>query len=114
MTQVMKVQRSYSLQLGNRSSPGGGDKAEMLAQEGSSGGVDSVTDGASDRNGRIADCSHNGDHDLSLAYTLDLPVPSSSETAVRVCARTPKKVRTWHCYTIDSREHLWLYVFEQG
>ena len=31
--------------------------------------------------------------------TPDLPVPSSNETAVRVCARTPKKARTWHCYT---------------
>ena len=70
MTQVMTVQRiySYSLQLGNRSSHGGGDKAEMIAQEGSSGHVDSVTDGASDRNGRIANCSHNGDRDSSLAY----------------------------------------------
>ena len=65
---VMTVQRSYSLQLGNRSTPDGGDKAEMIAQEESSGGVDRFTDGASDRNGRIADSSHNGDRDSSLAY----------------------------------------------
>ena len=68
MTQVMTVHRSYSLQRGNRSSPGGSDKAEMIAQEGNSGGIDRVTDGASDRNGRIADSSHNGDRDSSLAY----------------------------------------------
>ena len=41
----------------------------MIAQEESSGGVDRVTDGASDRNGRIADCSHNGNRDSSLAYS---------------------------------------------
>ena len=40
----------------------------MIAQEESSGGVDRFTDGASDRNGRIADSSHNGDRDSSLAY----------------------------------------------
>ena len=48
----------------------------MIAQEGSSGEVDRVTDGASDRNGRIADCSHNGDRDSSLAY------PRGSASAV--------------------------------
>ena len=43
-------------------------QTEMIAQEESSGGVDSVTDGASDRNRRISNCSHKGDHDSSLAY----------------------------------------------
>ena len=42
----MPVQLTYSLQLGNSSTPGGSDKAKLIAQEGSSGGVDGVTDGA--------------------------------------------------------------------
>ena len=51
-----------SLQLGNSSSPGGGHKPKLIAQEGSSGGVDRVTDGA--RTERATD----RDHDTSRAY----------------------------------------------
>ena len=32
-----------------------------------------------------------------------LPVPSSSETAVRVCARTPEQASTWYYYTCTVR-----------
>ena len=33
----------------------------------------------------------------------DLPVPSISETAVRVCARTPEQASTWYYYTCTVR-----------